>query len=756
MRYICLTFLLLIFFPECKAQLQFCRDSSLNGALPQCFAIQNNTLIFSDERNIFTIDKFGQTKALSLEGLPQNKRLITKVAAINDTIFAFNYFGECHKTGDLGANWTICNINGIPGNSFDNYPDLIQMESLIIYNENASSYYSFNGSDWIFLCNTNEIKASNANRIAIYNSVSDFSVVYDNSLIPIDTIYEVGTTNDDLHYGYYYDLNDSLIYRQDLTDPALPISPVGQLIGDASLQNGITYTIKGRTHLITAWYFSVTGNNMLQYYLSDDDGQNWYYRHDLAWMGYSFPMMQLANDTLIAYDEQNAGFRISYDAGMNWLSVADSIKGLYYEGMENSPQLDTLFWIHAPNMGASLSKGIFRSANGGISWENINSGIPSNPSSTDSSSYTYSIYNLTRCGNDYYAIINDINLYHSSNSGNNWQPVTLSGLELRTIVGKDENTFFISAKNLSSGLVEFFKTDDHGVSWQNINMSVGVTSGFIAPRRHFIEGKNDTLILQFNQYYQNPFDHFRLYRSVDQGQSWQNITPANTESNANKRLGANDGMSRVITGRSFGSSANFLIQIVESRDTTNVNRYLFPSEFHDSLYLFHNDSWTIINHTGLPSDIDMHGISYYNSVWYLSSNYGMFESMDNGISWNSSRSTDVGFNNGFNLKTMNGNLVCATKGFGIWIKSIPLGINEKVLRMNVSAYPNPTSKNISFTSESDSFSSITIFDTCGKLVGNFSFPSCHTKNLDLSQLENGMYFYSVENGKSVGKFMIQK
>lgn len=84
------------------------------------------------------------------------------------------------------------------------------------------------------------------------------------------------------------------------------------------------------------------------------------------------------------------------------------------------------------------------------------------------------------------------------------------------------------------------------------------------------------------------------------------------------------------------------------------------------------------------------------------------------------------------------------------------GIEEYENSLGLKSFPSITNGNISFETESKPFSKITIYDFSGKMVENFSFSPSNFKTLELSHLSNGMYFYSVEDGKARGKFMIGK
>ena len=84
------------------------------------------------------------------------------------------------------------------------------------------------------------------------------------------------------------------------------------------------------------------------------------------------------------------------------------------------------------------------------------------------------------------------------------------------------------------------------------------------------------------------------------------------------------------------------------------------------------------------------------------------------------------------------------------------GISENINSLPVSIFPSVATDQISFESESENFSTLTIYDFSGKKIELFTFPSTNFHTLQLSKLACGMYFYSVNEGKATGKFMIEK
>lgn len=83
------------------------------------------------------------------------------------------------------------------------------------------------------------------------------------------------------------------------------------------------------------------------------------------------------------------------------------------------------------------------------------------------------------------------------------------------------------------------------------------------------------------------------------------------------------------------------------------------------------------------------------------------------------------------------------------------GIEEYKNQIQLSVYPTLTDNKITFETESEKFSQISIYDFSGKLVETFNFQPSNFKTLQLSNYVNGMYFYSIDNGKANGKFIVE-
>jgi hypothetical protein len=75
-------------------------------------------------------------------------------------------------------------------------------------------------------------------------------------------------------------------------------------------------------------------------------------------------------------------------------------------------------------------------------------------------------------------------------------------------------------------------------------------------------------------------------------------------------------------------------------------------------------------------------------------------------------------------------------------------INEEIYS-NTKIYPNPFSSNISITSD-ELINSAKIIDVKGKLIHNYA-NSFNSKNIDLNELNKGIYFLQLEYDGSIIK-----
>ena len=150
-----------------------------------------------------------------------------------------------------------------------------------------------------------------------------------------------------------------------------------------------------------------------------------------------------------------------------------------------------------------------------------------------------------------------------------------------------------------------------------------------------------------------------------------------------------------------------------------------------------------------------------NIIW-AGTEIGIFESRDGGATWNYA-------NNGlpavavWQMKDINGQIVVATHGRGVWTvpeNEVVTGIesNTNVIPGDYSLsqnYPNPfnPSTQIKFNLPSSSNVKLTIYDITGRkvkeLVNQDLAAGVHTVDFDASNIASGVYFYRIQAGSFV-------
>ncbi len=106
---------------------------------------------------------------------------------------------------------------------------------------------------------------------------------------------------------------------------------------------------------------------------------------------------------------------------------------------------------------------------------------------------------------------------------------------------------------------------------------------------------------------------------------------------------------------------------------------------------------------------------------------------DYGVAAINNNDTDIGTNNGNddgNDVTLQDNNVETTRGNSI---------------MNTTVFPNPATNNITIATEVE-FGTIRILNLLGQEINSYSIQSNST-NLDITELNEGIYFISVESGE---------
>ena len=181
---------------------------------------------------------------------------------------------------------------------------------------------------------------------------------------------------------------------------------------------------------------------------------------------------------------------------------------------------------------ATVNGGVWETSNvnplsGNVSWTTTTDQLPSlaisavaiNPANINH------IYAGTgNLSSDFFEGGQAVGLYRSVNGGTTWTQLgfdTFHGMVIQNIVPLTLNTIFVAARNLGSSNGGIFRSDDFGNTWRKLSGASG-TGLPNAPVSDLVSFSVNTSTIGF--YTAVPGSHGGIFRSVDNGQTWQSVT----------------------------------------------------------------------------------------------------------------------------------------------------------------------------------------------------------------------------------------
>ncbi len=365
----------------------------------------------------------------------------------------------------------------------------------------------------------------------------------------------------------------------------------------------------------------------------------------------------------------------------------------------------------------------FKSENGGLSWDQYNSGV-------NVEFYDLNFYDE----NLGFAVGQEGKILKTSNAGQTWAEVA-SGTsnDLYAIgIGSLNNIFVVG----SAGTV--LQSTDGGESWNTIT---GISSerlnhiNFKDANTAFIAGDNGTLLYTENA-----------------GTDWQTLDAGTTDNYYIASV--TDNSVHVLSG--------------PERD------YLFR-EGQNGLASSNNVDWNMYSmDLGIPAPIsgfhfqnDNEGYAVHSADLVCECCYiEILKTNDGGTNWESIYLEEFGMN-GCNTEIGYSDISFADDDYGylligdvviiitppaIFTTNIFLGIEDFKKEANFLLYPNPAQKIITLQLKNREIEniSVSIFDVTGKKIFSNSVNSLTTE-INISDLSSGLYFVSLkQNGKNIG------
>lgn len=437
---------------------------------------------------------------------------------------------------------------------------------------------------------------------------------------------------------------------------------------------------------------------------------------------------ELSTTGLIGFD-LNAEVLLSSDGGSSWYSNNNQFIASYSGNMVRSGS-NLLF--------SAENRGVVRSTNSGLSWDNENVGVPI------FGNIAYFVEQLIAVKDTLFSFVrpepfsNQVVLYKSANGGDSWAekpiPAPFNAGEDYTFSGKCDSALFVSyfdSNTSSFALIVSFKNGNSWVKPSNLNNS----------QRIFLKGSKNCLFAFFGE--SNSWQDFtNVYRANNFGMSYSDINP-------NQLFGYDFCIKRAFNDRSekgeaimdFDQMKNVALFGINDRRMGNDLDRLYKYDINQSL-------WSEVNTIGLPVDYQVNCVKNIgDNKWLMATNLGLYSSSDGGVNWKLTHNID-GWQMGIKVTRIHligNNAFLGTIANGVWVTDLSSGIIEKYADVGAVIYPNPTSSvaNIRIPDMDGGTALVSLYSFDGKRVLNKT-TTVTSIQLNLSRVAKGNYYVVIQ------------
>ncbi|MBN1117015.1 MAG: T9SS type A sorting domain-containing protein [Bacteroidales bacterium] len=305
---------------------------------------------------------------------------------------------------------------------------------------------------------------------------------------------------------------------------------------------------------------------------------------------------------------------------------------------------------------------------------------------------------------------------------------------------KNPNLVFVVG---SKGLYKHINFGYGHYEWQLIDLGEGWSVNETVTSMHHVKVSlaDPAVIWAGGGMFENPDLH--LFVSKDFGETFDS-----TEIYKNVELGFISGLA---THPTNPAEAFVLFSF---RNKPKVLRTMDFGKTWEDISGFGTDS---TSSNGFPDVVvsDLLVMPYDTNIIWAGTEIGLFESADNGQSWNYA-------NNGlppvsiWKMDIFDGNVVVATHGRGIWTADLNLSAIPEILpdkTWNTKLYPNPADASVNIDGKfSNGSLEIKIISITGKIIEQYSksiLNNEETISLNTSQIANGNYIIQLNQGEQV-------
>ena len=650
--------------------------------------------------------------------------------SLNGTLFLGNPNG-IYRSNDLGINWELKN-NGLDWTSvysFLNLPD-----STILVGVKGGVFRSDDeGDNWVGM--SSGLPVTIINSLNINSNEVLFAGTYEGLFISND----LGENWIEANAG----LPEGNVRSIDVLQNGDVFIAIGGYVY-VSKDNGISWS-KSDSGLVNNAIFDLAISNdgkiylatSGEVYISADSAKSWEYIDELSFLGWFLAIAVDSSGNVYAGSNSESAF-ISEDNGETWRG---NNNGLY------STVVHSIGGNKDGYLFAGTSKSMFRSADKGDTWLPIN----------DSLFNIVSKQHAERFYGDFQKV-HEMTEYSIDNLYDNSSDKLLHGTDIRSIVSNSFGDVLAATRGT------IFQSKDNGETWDRLNINVGIGTIAVNSTDHLFAGSIG----------------LGLYRSVNNGVSWQHLTNGLHDTLWANTLAINDsdhiflGTAENVwrRGSIFRSTDNGTswVEVNNGLPTNTVTSIkvdiegnLFAATLGSGVFRSFNngDLWEESNN-GL-SDENIYTITSNSSgSIYIGTSTGYFVSSDKGDSW-------LPLNSGYRGGKINqliidneGYLFAATNGWGVY-RSVMSVISTKFkLDINIPQsfvlsqnYPNPFNPitRIQYSIPSSSVVSLIIYNLRGeevtRLSDEFQIAGEYNVYWDASNVSSGIYFYQLQAGDFV-------
>lgn len=438
-----------------------------------------------------------------------------------------------------------------------------------------------------------------------------------------------------------------------------------------------------------------------------------------------------AGNTLLA--GTSAGVFVSSDNTSTWFPANRGLGNTYVTSFSESPDGALYAGTRGTYFGRGffqiIGSGVYRSPDGGNSWENVLS-----------EPHVFSAVHVTPSGHILAQRVERtisrsfFYLHRSADQGVTWGQVDFVGQALDFVNNAQGHVFACAPWYESGGHGSnpggIYKSADNGLSWDSVLLESGGLASYFALA---INAQGDLFAGRYA-----PDDTIQVIRSTDGGHTWAPASGGIPANGGRVFALAIDKEGRLFTGKEYGG--------------------LYRSESNGDTWESLDADWGNLNDLAVNAEGHI----------FAATSYGVFFSADHGETWDT-LNTGVG-NTEVNvlIPTKSGRLFAGTNSEGVF-RSAATGTAVKELPGKPvpadalgQIYPNPLREyaNIPFSIGASGVAKLAIYDATGRelriLFGQDFKPGNYEAEFRPGDLPAGVYFYSLitRNLRSTKRFLI--